>query len=181
MDAAPSATQSVSNDVVLRFAICFLALGAFGSAAHADPLLTVEEVRWTNVVSDGQYAESYDTTAPVQPLYLWMRAAGSAATLEHLRAAGKLPIRHLWFKATGAALRYEQSTDVINLDIGSPEVLKPLTRELDNRGFFDWRTWSMKEHMSQGWWLVKLQYADGTPVLCGDDHHRCEFGINIAE
>lgn len=163
----------------ISLVIVLAAVGLPTAVAWAATPLSVTEVRWTNAVTDGQYVESYDGTAPFQPLYLWMRVRGGREALDQLKAQGRLPIRHRWFKVLGTQIRYDQCTDVINLDIGNEATLQPLTTELTSRGFFDWRTWSMKDHVSPGWWLVTLEYATGEAVLCGDDAHKCEFGIDI--
>ena len=163
----------------LRLPMCAVALLLSAATGRADPLLKVAEVRWTSAVTDGQYGETYDQMAPLQPIYLWMRVEAKQAALDQLRAAGKLPIRHRWFKVVGTSVRYEQSTDAISLSIGNDQKLQPLLVELMNRGFFDWRTWSMKDHVSPGWWRVRLEYATGQPVLCGADLHPCEFDIDI--
>lgn len=159
--------------------ITYLVLTVLPTFAHADPLLTLVEFRWTNHVTAAQCGDTYDGTAPLQPLYLWMRVRGGREAFSQLKADGKLPIRHRWFKVVGTKVRYEQSTDAINLDVGSDATLQPLLTALAAHGSFDWRTWSMKEHVSSGSWLVRLEYAKGDPVLCGDDHHPCEFEIEI--
>ena len=164
-------------------AIVLAVLSASTTALATDSLITVSEFAWTDKIADGQYVAKYDATAPLQPIYLWMRLRVETAAFDTLCAAGKLPIRHKWFHSLGSALMFEDTqclTDAIPLAVGDVSQLQPLKRELDHQGFFDWRTWSMKEHIRPGMWIVRLVYADNTPVLCGDDGQQpCEFSIEI--
>src|SRR5574337_1568988 len=99
---------------LLVLAACLLPIGV-----SAEPMLTIDEVHWTDGVRAAHYGQIFDDTAPLQPLYLWMRVSGKSEALRALQAQGKLPIRHRWFKVVGDAFRFDQSTDAINLDIGS--------------------------------------------------------------
>jgi hypothetical protein len=109
-----------------------------------------------------------------------MRLAGRRTALEELRAKGKLPIRHKWFKCNEDCA-FDQTLapiDAIPLDVGRAEMLEPLDRELSSRGFFDWRTWSMKRRLRPGTWRVRVVYRDNTPVLCPRGT-PCEYWIDV--
>ncbi len=162
--------------------VALAATASAGGCLATGDLVQVAEYAWTNRVDDGAYAEVYQDTAPLGPLYLWTRLHAEAPALETLRHEGKLPIRHKWFKCVGSRLVYEITTtpvDAIDLAVGDPRQLELLASELHGRGFFDWRTWSMKEHLRRGLWVVRLVYADDSAVKCNGSDERCEFAIDV--
>ena len=119
-----------------------------------------------------------------QRLVLWMEIQGSSAAMDKLAADGKLPIRHKWFRETIARVEAEgvtQMTDQIDIPVAQRSLLPKLRHELQSRGYFDWRTWSYKDHARPGMWRVRVVYADNSPVLCGDGDSRraCEYSIEV--
>lgn len=154
-------------------------------SAPAKPLLEIAEAHWAqrvdpasrNAVGVQQLARAY------VPLVLWMRIHAGDAALARLESAGKLPIRHRWFRESYAGVSAEgvtEMTDSIALDAGSREKLGVLRHEVRERGFFDWRTWSYKARPGPGRWRVAVVYADNSPVLCGDENPQpCRFTITV--
>ncbi len=143
--------------------------------------IKVEEAVWTNAIEDRKHGVVYERTAPIAPLYLWMKIKGSSWALQSLQKAGKLPIYHQWFRYSiigATAEGITQMIDNIKIPAGKHELVDKLETEIDSRGFFDWRTWSMKENIRQGKWVVKVVYADGTDVLCEGDK-ACKYTISI--
>lgn len=69
--------------------------------------------------------------------------------------------------------------DAIDLSVGKKEKLREIELELRERGFFDWRTWSVKRNIRRGEWYVYLVYGDGNPVLCEDGRKKCMFKIQV--
>jgi hypothetical protein len=68
--------------------------------------------------------------------------------------------------------------DRIPIAAGKQELIKELRSEISLRSFFNWRTWSMKENARRGNWVVKVVYADNTPVKCAENKD-CEYKITI--
>lgn len=163
----------------------FAALSLAATNVHAEEqLIVVKQTAWTNYVDkkNRQVEKTYQDTAPVAPLYLWMRVTGGEAALAQLKEEGKLPIRHKWFLERLIGTTPEGVTtmlDDINIPAGANRLLEQLQYEVNQRGFFDWRTWSMKEHIRRGLWRVRVVYADGEPVLCGEQNAPCEFAIKV--
>ncbi|RJX27363.1 MAG: hypothetical protein C4531_13865 [Desulfurivibrio sp.] len=168
---------------MLFFALSFpsLTIPHCRCALAEEARLTVEEAVWTSVINDLDHGAAYDQTAPVGPLYLWMKVKGSNWALQRLQEAGKLPIYHQWFRHSIIGVSAEGVTTMIDnimIPAGDPALAGQLETEISSRGFFDWRTWSMKDHIRQGKWVVKVVYADGTPVLC-EGNKACEYAISV--
>ena len=152
-----------------------------GSAGAEEPLLTVEKAVWTDGVSGRQYGSVYTDTAPAGPLFLWMSVRGKDEALKKLKEAGKLPIYHKWYIHTISGTSSEGVTDMIDkipVPAGRQELVEKLRSEISLREFFNWRTWSMKENARRGNWVVKVVYADNTPVKCAEDKD-CVYKITI--
>ena len=141
----------------------------------ATGLVSVAEAHWAASVdrASGNFLSPLRQANARHPLYLWTRLTGNAAAIEVLRSERKLPIRHCWTSSV-AGLRLPQPLEdtpleAIKLDIDEHDsaIVKGLQREVDARGFFDWRTWSEKQNIYAGLWIVSVQYADGTAVMCG--------------
>jgi len=169
--------------LLLLFILCFTmsAILPCRLVLAEEARLTVEEAVWTNVINDRDHGAAYDHIAPVAPLYLWMKVKGSNWALHRLQEAGKLPIYHQWFRHSIIGVSAEGVTKMIDnimITAGDPALAGQLETEISSRGFFDWRTWSMKEHIREGDWFVKVVYADGTPVLCEGDK-ACEYAISV--
>ena len=154
------------------------ALGALllygGNACAADanePELVVTEYAWSSGVdrASREHAKpAYAASAPVQPLYLWIRVRGNRAALDRLEAEGALPIRHRWYRTIGSELIDQEATFDQKLAIGSGKqsTIGALRREVEQTGYFNWRTWSNKESISPGLWEVRIVSDDGERVLC---------------
>jgi len=155
----------------------FPARGALADEAR----LVVDKAVWTNGVENLEYMQIYGKNAPIAPLYLWMRLKGSKWALQRLHNAGKLPIYHQWFRHSIFGVSAEgvtEAIDHIKIPAGNVRLMDQLGREIEVRGYFDWRTWSMKENVRRGKWVVKVVYADGEPVLCAGDK-ACAYEIVV--
>jgi hypothetical protein len=155
----------------------------------AEPLVQVEEVTWTGAVRDLQFTNRYPdgSLAPAAPIYLWTRMRASRPALAQLQSEGKLPIRHRWIRYLGTEPSVDtiKPTDQIGLSVGTSDLVRQLQQEVDDRGWFDWRTWSGKENVRPGKWRVDVVYKTGAPVLCGPNGGEplepCHFSIDIAQ
>jgi hypothetical protein len=164
-------------------------LGLYDTCEHykdemsvENSLITITKAAWTSGVDNMKNPKEIykESVSDVQRLYLWMRIRGKEKALEVLDSEGKLPIQHLWIYSTGMSQVNAGSlrpTDAIDLTVGKKDKIDKLRSEVNERGFFDWRTWSMKKNITKGWWLVKILYADGSPVLC--DNKPCTYAIEV--
>jgi hypothetical protein len=152
--------------------------------AHAeDAVVEIAEAVWTDNVTDADrtYATRFaDSVLLRPPLYFWTRVNGRSEALAKLRSEGKLPIRHEWQQLLGPKWIWDndgEPLDAIALSVGREEKLAQLQRELQNRHFFDWRTWSKKDNLTRGWWRVSVKYANGDDVMCAGD--PCRYMIKV--
>ena len=175
--------KSTSTIAILLFGF-FLATCCmlFSNTAIAEECrLEVVEAVWTDGIADQNPGLVYHNTAQVGPLYLWMRVKGSKWALQRLQNAGKLPIHHQWFRHTIIGVDPEgitQMIETIKVSAGDSELSDKLQTEIEHHGYFDWRTWSMKENIRSGKWVVKVFYDDGSAVLCADGR-ACEYKISV--
>jgi hypothetical protein len=154
----------------------------FPLPAHANPPIELEATWCAAVNADREPEQIYSDTVLKPPLVLWTKIRGGDAALKVLREEGKLPIRHKWFYFSPWRVKFDGSaipTDVIDLGVGKKALLDKLQLELAERGFFDWRTWSRKQNLRSGAWLVKISYADGRPVMC--DNKPCQYKIEVTQ
>lgn len=137
----------------------------------ADEVIAVESA-WTTRVVDREPEVRLRSPVSSAPLTLWTRISGTPEALRRLERGG-LPLRHVWMRQAPGGVEADSAPEVIDeiiLDIGGIEALRVrLRQEVAERGHFDWRTWSTKENLRPGTWLVRLLYADRSPVACRSD------------
>ena len=146
--------------------------------------LVVAEFAWTNAIhSDGDIDRRIVNRDPVAPIVLWTRVHGANSALESLRKEDRLPIRHVWFVNCGSRYRFDELIDPIDvIDLGSVStgtVIQQLQTEVDNRGYFDWRTWSRKESVSTCWYTVRIVDNQDSPLYCEEIKADCELTIKL--
>lgn len=159
-------------------------LGKPVAAGHGIGMIEIDQAIWTQKVDEStrQPAGVLETSSPRSPLVIWMRIRGADIALDRLAADGKLPLKHKWSKESHDGIHAEgiAQTDSITLNAGSRDLLQSLRREVQARGYFDWRTWSSKASPGRGVWRVDVVYADNTPVMCGDVMRKpCRFSITV--
>jgi hypothetical protein len=173
----------LGNDMRLVFIIMTLLLAALSCAA-SDDLTAVAEWTWSTDVANRVPIHRLTRTVPEgQPLYLWVRFEGGRKALEYLSKHGKLPIVAQWFwypldTAIADTDTPGEFIDPVNLSVGKSDKLRALQREVSQRGWFDWVTWTLKRNANVGYWKVHLVYADSTPVQC-QAGVPCAFGIQV--
>lgn len=165
------------------FALAFLLVGISPSMAEP-PLITISEAVWTNGVDNNKnpMKRYEDSVEGNRQIYLWTKLQGEDEALSYLKNRGKLPIRHQWYVYLGPDPSFEETMepiDAVRLTVGGKDVLQKLNWQLQEKGHFEWRTWSAKKNTRPGWWKVKIVYSDGEPVLCEDD--PCEYFIEIKD
>lgn len=173
----------MKNRFLLVAVVLLLTAMAGASSAGDSAVVSIVDAAWTHGVGeDRQPRERLERADPDRPLTLWMKVSCSPEALDDLRADGKLPILHKWMRNAYSRLSpvgILRMTDSISLSAGSADLFGGLELEARRRGQFDWRTWSTKCNLSRGSWLVRVTYADGSPVLCSGK--PCEYRINLEE
>ncbi len=164
-----------------------------GPAMAADPRagMYVAEFAWTEgIAGNREVGASLHSVKSGQPLYFWTRIVGDESTLAQMEQEGRLPLRHVWYRVVGGMTVKEGTSapdderglaiDDIALSQTSGDVVAALRRELDLRdGWFDWRTWSMKEAPRAGYWYVKVTDNKAQPLGCGEARDGCRILIQV--
>lgn len=162
--------------------------GAVTTAAAPEALAGVEvvEFAWAARVVERNAEHRYQDRAPAgAPLYLWIRLRGDDDALDRLRDGGKLPIRHEWVNYVGPDPDIDTLRPTDEIEVGGVReaVVDQVASEVALRGYFDWRTWSVKRNLRLGTHAVKVVYADGSPVPCQIADRApepCVFRIRVA-
>ena len=111
-------------------------------------------------------------------LYVWMRAAGNKAALERLVDERRLPLRHVWSKKAGPFWNVVETIRVSGDDLSDTDI-QGLMREASERGFFDWRTYSNKEHLESGLWKITIIDRLGQRIECRKTAAECEIFVDV--
>ena len=151
-----------------------------------DEILVVD-VAFTSRVDGRDPVDRLTSPASVVPLNLWVRVIGDANALKRLSKNG-LPLKHIWFYVGPAGiLNLGEATfkDEIPLHVGRvEELIQKLDQEVQQKGSFDWRTWSRKQNLPEGRWAVRIVYANNVPVRClsnGEIIDECFLAIDIQQ
>ena len=157
---------------------------AFSQTLSNRPELIVTEFAWTNAVnSDRHFDHKYVDSAPTAPIVFWTRIRATQEALDSLRQEGRFPIWHKWYVSCGATFRFDRSEDPIDaIDLRSAQremLVQQLQVEVDNRGFFDWRTWSRKEAVSSCWYTIRVVDNRDSPLYCEELNDDCELTIKL--
>lgn len=167
-----------AREMCLPLAVALVS--AFGSRTVYANDLRVSEVVWTSGVAERQFKDKLRSGAEVSEIFFWTLLKGGARSLEDLRARGKLPIVHEW--SYSSSLVFDASRDEPEqekvLPAGTVEERRGgLAATVLERGEFRWRTWSHKQSLWPGTWVVKVKYADGEPVPC--DAEKCSWSFLV--
>jgi hypothetical protein len=164
-------------------------------AAHSPPDLErirVLEVVFASGVEDRTPLPLRDGVLRSGPLVFWTRLEGRQDALASLRDEKKLPIRHRWWRRSGpfnspepAELSHDLALELdLPLSAGTPEAAPLLAREVDERDFFDWRTWSSRSAVRPGTYCVDVVFNDASQVPLGpgvepNGSERCRFEVTV--
>lgn len=148
--------------------------------------LVVEKFAWTNAVkSNREFDIKYEHRVPNGPIVLWTKVRATKEALNSLREKGRLPIWHKWFVECGSTYEWVKThrpIDAIDLGSGPREpILQKLQTEVDERGHFDWRTWSRKRNVSNCFYTVKVVDNKNTPLYCEEIKDKCELRIKLGD
>lgn len=98
------------------------------------------------------------------PVAIFNRLGGNKQTLEWLKQNKLLPIKHIWIHKGAVSMDGTREPIAVG-DIGQ---FKRLQAEVDEDGWFDWRTWSSKRNLIPGSYEVWIVFANNQPVLMED-------------
>lgn len=113
-----------------------------------------------------------------QTVHVWMRSAGNDKALERLIRDKRLPFRHIWKYKVGSRWSIKDRTKVTGDNVSDNDI-KGLKLEAENRGFFDWRTYSNKAKLRKGLWRVDIRDRLGDHVPCSGTGAPCEIEFEI--
>lgn len=156
---------------ICRFLITSLmtACGAthlFAAGASALPNLQVKEAilcrKVENLCAVEPFADPQSIRA--RSVALLVTVTGDLESLEWIRANRKIPFKHVWIY-TGA-LSSERENEPIRA--GQFDNLPKLESEAETMGRFDWRTTTNKSKLRTGHYEIRIQMANGEPVLMSD-------------
>lgn len=157
--------------IVLVGALLLVPQAAKAVSNLPDEILVVD-VAFTSRIDGRDPVDRLASPASVVPLNLWVRVIGDAKALKRLSKNG-LPLKHIWFYVGPAGildLGEASFKDEIPLHVGRvEELIKKLDQEVQQKGSFDWRTWSRKQNLPEGRWAVRIVYANNVPVRCLSD------------
>jgi hypothetical protein len=174
---------------MLFVALLVLVVTPFRSA-YAE--IEIIDAKWTDFVwadiptvspdKRRQFKTAYNGTAPVKPLYLWMKVKLDEKALDDAIANdGVISLSHLWFYAHDVKFK-SVNTDKVDFSIfreGETKKTKitQLKRTIKEKGNLPWRIWSMKENIKIGEWRVKLYDSNGSPLSCNEE--ECQLSIHV--
>jgi hypothetical protein len=173
----------VAARICVLCGILVTGLGAVAPATAQD--LKVVQGVWTSSVQDRQFTNELRTGAAVSDLHFWTLLKGGAQTLSELQSRGKLPIIHEWTfvsalrvpaDAVSPAQENEQEAAKL-LGVGAIVDRGSLKATVGDGREFRWRTWSHKQSLWRGTWVVRVLYADGQPVAC--DKQPCHWSFYV--
>ena len=150
----------------------------------ADDLRVVQGV-WTSSVRDRQYTNQLRSGVAVGELHFWTLMKGGPKTLAHLQSRGKLPVLHEWTFASPLRIPADAMSPIQDseqevaklLGVGAIVDRGGLSATVNEGREFRWRTWSHKQSLSRGTWVVRVLYADGTEVPCEAQPCRWSFFV----
>lgn len=159
---------------------------AFLGQLQATPLVELIDLKWCSSISTSEDPEKNREPVNVyqngtvfngSKLYLWMKIKGDQKALDLLRKGKKIGIIQKW-----KYQYYGTQTDPIDVSIGrnklNTEVINKLQQEIDQRGYFDWRTWGKKNNLKAETYTVEFVDDFYDPLNCSQSL-PCTMSIKI--
>jgi hypothetical protein len=183
-DQMVKATPSLAIPDRLGRILAFWSLLSLAGTGTAQDL-RVEKGVWTSGVQNRQYTTELRSGASVGNLFFWTLLKGGRGTLVELQSQGKLPIIHEWTFASPLRIppdplspfQEDEQEAAKLLGVGAIIDQGGLTSAVDEGREFRWRTWSHKQSLWRGTWVVRVLYADGQPVACGKQPCHWSFFV----
>lgn len=153
---------------------------------QAAPLVELIDLKWCSSIATSDDQEKNREPVRVYQngtifkgsrLYLWMKVKGDQEALDLLRKGKKIGIIQKW-----KYQYYGTQTDPIDVSIGtkklSTEVINKLQQEINQRGYFDWRTWGTKDNLKAEKYTVEFVDDFYDPLNCAQSL-SCTMSIKI--
>ncbi|GAB4088298.1 hypothetical protein GCM10028785_09670 [Hydrogenophaga soli] len=173
-----------------RSRVLGVVLAILGGAPLAPVQVAAQDMRvvqgvWTSGVHDRQFIDQLRSGVVVGTLHFWTLLKGGPKTMTELQTRGKLPIVHEWaFKSPllvdpdTLSPEQENEQEVAKLlGVGAIVDRGGLVSSVAEGRDFRWRTWSHKQNLWRGTWVVRVLYADGKPVPCETPPCRWTFFV----
>lgn len=129
----------------------------------AQPLFEVQRESFCKEVRDYEPVSPFLNVAEIkkgETVYFWMELTTGERALTMLEAKKQMPIYHAWASDFGV-------TDIIDVGITEEnwaDQANAIRSEFKKRGFFTWRTQSMKRNFKEGRWYISILDANKKPV-----------------
>jgi hypothetical protein len=142
------------------FSMAFLMVIAYG---NAQPLFEVQRESFCKAIQGREPISPFSGDAEIkkgEAVFLWMEITAGERALTMLEAKKQMPIYHAWASEFGV-------TDMIDIGITKEKWLEQadaIRSEFKKRGFFTWRTQSMKRNFKEGRWYISILDANKRPV-----------------
>jgi hypothetical protein len=126
-------------------------------------LFEVERESFCRGIKEHEPVDTFSGVAEIkkgESVFLWIEIRAGERALTMLEAKGQMPIYHAWASDVGV-------TDVIDIGITKErwlEQAEAIRNEFKNRGFFTWRTQSLKRNFKEGRWYVSILDANKRSV-----------------
>lgn len=147
----------------LQFALLLMVLFLVIARSNAQPLFEVSQESFCKGVHGNKPIAPFASIAEVKKgdvVFLWMEITAGERALTMLEAKQQMPIYHAWASDEGVR-------DFINIGITKEnwiEQANAIRSEFRKRGFFTWRTQSLKRNFKEGRWYVSVLDANKRPV-----------------
>ncbi len=154
-------------------------------AALSGNEVRIADWEWTDEIEDHcPIARRNSDSSFGAPVTLWMRIEGTREAWQRMRNEKRLPLIHVWeWQPVGMEFLRDADTSIadeydpidrILLSETRPSVIEALGREVEDRTFFDLRTWSRKRNLIQAKWRVRVIDQTGTTIECAKNL-KCDF------
>lgn len=148
---------------------------------NAQPLFEVQRESFCKGVHDHEPIDPFSGIIEIkegEAVFLWMEIAAGERALTMLEARKQMPVYHAWASEKWV-------TDMIDIGITKErwtEQANAIKSEFKKRGFFTWRTQSMKRNFKEGRWYVSILDANKRSVrkvASGQEAFRPELVIRF--
>ncbi|CAK8720829.1 hypothetical protein GMJAKD_10120 [Candidatus Electrothrix aarhusensis] len=140
----------------------------------AAPLVEIIDIKWCSSIATSEDLEKNKEPVGLHEngsifsgpkLYLWMKVKGGQKALDQLRQGRRVDIIQRWkYQYYGA------QTDPIDVSIEgkklNEDIISKLQQEINQRGYFDWRTWGTKDNLKAAEYNVDVVNAFYSPLDC---------------
>lgn len=158
-----------------------------GHEARAQDLLSVIEYRCAfeiNLATKNPEKEiACDGIRQPGPIFIWMRLSGGEKALSRLENGQGIGLRHKWVRNIGrdAEVIVERVLDPLPAGSINADKIESLRREVTERGFFDWRTWTRRYSIAPSAYEIFVTDPTLQVIACPPQPSSavCSVAINV--